>query len=59
MDSLDRRRGGTSAAEDAEAQRRRDAAALWSALRAERRSGDERIARLRAMLLAAGDDAAA
>lgn len=47
-----------SASNDADhRQRKVEAAALHSALRAERRSRDERTARLRAMLLAIGDEA--
>lgn len=46
-----------SASNDADLrQRKADAEALHSALRAERRARDERTARLRAMLLAIGEE---
>lgn len=48
-----------SASNDADLrQRKAEAALLHSALRADRRARDERTARLRAMLLAIGDESA-
>lgn len=49
-----------SASSDAELrQRKAEAATLHTALRADRRARDERTARLRAMLMAIGEDAGA
>jgi hypothetical protein len=59
MPSLNRETPRTRADHAVDAQRRLDAAVLWSAIRADRRAQDERTAKLRAMLLAVGEDGAA
>ena len=59
MPSLDRETPRTRTDHAAEEQRKTEAGVLWAAIRADRRAQDERTAKLRAMLMAVGDDEAA
>lgn len=58
MDALDHTGTEREIDPPTEPQRNPDLIALWTALEADRRAGDERTARLRAMRLIGGDDEA-